>query len=292
MSTAYNVVFGCPRSGTTFLMTALSGLPNSETVTGMIYPPHIAHLVNQGLADEWKACLGRGLQFSLDAYLERCVNWRFWGLYRLFRGDIGLKEVWPLLRQRRTVGNIIYKEPFLAFSPEFVYESIPDVKIIYLYRDGRDSADSLVRTYAALADEKLENLDALEVALGSPVRGRFVPWWVERGREEEFLACSPFVRNVWMWKEMVNRCQNFFRRPDIADSCRVLTVKYEELMSDPLTQGERIVGYLEQRMTRTLRKRFAAAHTRSIGVHKRRPTTEIEAANRIAAVELELCGYR
>jgi hypothetical protein len=119
----------------------------------------------------------------------------------------------------------------------------------------------------------------------------YIPWWVVEGQESEFLACSPYVRSIWMWKEMVRRCHEYFHTTEVACSRRVLTVKYEDLMRDPLVYGKAVVEHLGGEITPTLRKRLVGAHVRSIGAYKRRDPAEVKEAERIAAAELAMCGY-
>lgn len=49
---SYNVILGCPRSGTTFLVDSLKAMPNSECISGHLLPIVIPHLVNQNLSPE------------------------------------------------------------------------------------------------------------------------------------------------------------------------------------------------------------------------------------------------
>lgn len=66
----YNVIFGCPRSGTTFLFEALNALPNSECSSGHLFPLALAHLVNQPLSAEAHECITHSFEFSVQDYLE------------------------------------------------------------------------------------------------------------------------------------------------------------------------------------------------------------------------------
>ena len=99
--------------------------------------------------------------------------------------------------------RIVYKEPFFAFAPEYAYEALPSGRIVYIVRDGRDVADSLVRSYDVLTDEKLAGLGTTEAPLGRRHGRLYVPWWVEEGREGEFAVATPYVRAIWMWSAMV-----------------------------------------------------------------------------------------
>ncbi|HEY9831805.1 MAG TPA: hypothetical protein V6D26_14580, partial [Stenomitos sp.] len=101
----------------------------------------------------------------------------------------------------------------------------------------------------------------------------------------------PYVRAIWMWKEMVGRCHNFFSQPEVAETGRVLLVKYEDLVSDSLKVGELIANHFGTQMNRQLQKQIKKAHPQSIGIHKRRNPQEIEEAERIAQTELKLYGY-
>jgi len=94
-----------------------------------------------------------------------------------------------------------------------------------------------------------------------------------------------------MWKEMVRRCQEYFTTFHVTTSGRVQFIKYEDFVREPLRYGEQIVGHLGENMTRKVSRRLRKAHTKSIGIHKRRDPKEIEDATRIAREELSLLGY-
>lgn len=292
MKVQYCIVLGCPRSGTTFLMTALRTLANSECISGLLIPVSIPHLVNYSLPDYIYNVLAFELEASLQNYLDSGIpSSRFSALHQWLKGYMSSQEFFQALQRKRVVERIIYKEPFLSFAPEFTYRALPDCRILHLYRDGRDCADSLVRTYDVLTDEKLMALNTSEMPIGRKYDARYVPWWVEEGREEEFLGSTPYVRAIWMWKEMVGRCHNFFSQPEVAETGRVLLVKYEDLVSDSLKFGELIANHFGTQMNRQLQKQIKKAHPQSIGIHKRRNPQEIEEAERIAQTELKLYGY-
>ena len=291
MDVDYNVILGCPRSGTTFLVDALQALPNSECITGHLFPLAIAHLVNQPLTAEVYNCLSRSFEFSIQDYLESIEKARVPAIYRWLSKNLTSQELIQALKGDRTIERAIYKEPFLAFAPEFTYNALPKCKIIHIYRDGRDCADSLMRKYQVLTDEKLTSEHRAEMPIGRKYDHRYVPWWVEPGRDEEFLACSPYVRAVWMWKEMTGRCYDFFSRPNVAESGRVLLLKYEDLVSDPIQYAEVVANHFGCQMNDRLQKAFAGAHNSSVGIYQRREAKEIQAANEIAKAELRSYGY-
>lgn len=286
------IVFGAPRSGTTFLMSALSANPELECVSGNLLPVGIAHLAAQDLPDEIRESLKRSLRGGLADYLES-------SLYR--SRAAALRKWWMASRRpsmlraalagRRVERMLVYKEPFLAFAPRLAYDALPEARLIYIFRDGRDVADSLVRSYDVLSDRRLADLESNELQLGRKVGELYVPWWVSDADGESFLRASPYVRAIWMWREMARRCIEFFARPEVASSGRLLQVRYEDLIGDPLAQGQAIVGHLGKPLTPRMRKRLLGAHPRSIGAHRQREQAELAEAERLAGAELRALGY-
>lgn len=287
----YGLVLGCPRSGTTFLMTCLNALPNSECVSGHLLPVPIPHIVNCSLDSEVYAALSRTVEFAFRDYLESIAQARVPAVARWLNGAMTNQELIQALRRKRKIERLIYKEPFLSFAPEFIYHSLPNCRIIHIYRDGRDAADSLVRRYDVLTDEKLMTLSTAEMPLGRKYDHRYVPWWVKDGSEAKFLDCTPYVRAIWMWKEMVRRCHDFFSLPEVIASERVMLLRYEDLVSNSLQYGESVAEHLGSTMNNQLQRKFKQAKTSSIGIHKRRDEREVEAGENIAKTELELYGY-
>jgi hypothetical protein len=292
MPTAAGIVFGAPRSGTTFLMRVLEALPGVEAVSGNLMPVGVVHVAAQPLPGEIREALQRSFAGSFEDYLEssvyrsRSAALRKWSIAS--RSPATLRAA---LEAKRGESTIVYKEPFLALVPELAYDALGDARLVYLYRDGRDVADSLVRTYDVLSDAKLARLSTNEVMLGEKLGELYVPWWVPAPEREEFLASSPYVRAIYMWREMARRSAAFLERPEVAASRRVLPVRYEELMSDPLTQGQAVAAHLGQPLSPLARKRLAGAHTNSHGIHRRRDAAEIAAAERVAGAELRALGY-
>jgi Sulfotransferase family len=292
MSVEYGIVLGAPRSGTTFLMDVLDTLPDAECVTGNLLPVGIAHLAAQPLSDELPSLLRRSFRGALSDYLVGPAFRSPWAALRKWRligcPPLGLVGAARGVRRERV---LVYKEPFLAFAPALAYGLSGEAPVIHVVRDGRDVADSLVRSYDVLSDRKLAGLESNEVMIGRRAGELYVPWWVVTGEEQRFLAASPYVRAIWMWREMVRRCRELFADPRVAQSGRVLHVRYEDLVADPLAEGERIVGHLRQRSTRRTRRRLRAASAGSIGIHRRRERHEIAAAEQLAGEELAALGY-
>lgn len=288
----FGIVLGCPRSGTTFLMRVLNTLPDTECVTGIIFPSAIPQIVNYPLSPEVYRALVVEFKQSLLRYLHSGLfNARAAAVQKWIAAPTGLGGLRKALRGERSVDRLIYKEPFLSFAPAFAHEALPEARIVHIYRDGRDCADSLARSYNVLTDDKLTHLRSAEMRLGRKVDHRYVPWWVEEGQEDAFLATTPYVRAIWMWKTMVRRCHDFFASPSMASSGRVLNLCYEDLMREPLKQGQAVAAHLGVATNKPFYRQLKNAHTRSIGIHRQRSAEEIQAAERIAGDELRLYGY-
>jgi hypothetical protein len=273
-------------------MHALNTVPDAACVSGIVFPATIPQFIRQPLPAPIREALVVELEQSLLRYLHsglfrsRAVALQKWLAAR--NGVRGLRQA---LRGQQDVRRLIYKEPFLSFAPDYAFEALPGARFVYLYRDGRDCADSLARTYGILTDARLADLRSTEARLGRRHGDRYVPWWVDEGRDDAFLAATPYGRAAWMWKEMVRRCHTFFARPEVAASGQVLALRYEDLMREPLAHGGAVAAHLGVPLNRRFRRRLEEAHTRSIGAYERRGPLEVREAERIAGEELRLLGY-
>ena len=286
------IVLGAPRSGTTFLMGVLDALDEAECVTGNLFPIPMLHLAAQPLPAETEGVIERSFAGAMRDYAESAAyRSRLAALRKWWAASRRPSALAPALRGERRERVLVYKEPFLAFAPQLAFDALPESRIVYLVRDGRDVADSLLRKYDVLSDAKLAGLDSNEAPIGRRHGEIFVPWWVSAGEEEAFAAADQFVRAAWMWREMNARCEALLARPEVQESGRVLIVVYEELMADPVPQGRALIEHLGMRTTRRAERRLAEGHTRSFGIHRGREESSIRGAEQVAAPQLSRFGY-
>ncbi len=290
--TDHAIVFGAPRSGTTFLMGVLDALPEAECVTGNLFPIAFAHLAAQPLPAETREVVARGLRGAFRDYADSAVyHSRLAALRKWWVASRRPGELRAAAEGGRAERVLVYKEPFLSFAPELAFDALPGSRLIYLVRDGRDVADSMVRKYDTLSDRKLASLETNEAPIGKRYGEICIPWWVESGEERAFAEADQYGRAIWLWSEMNARCQRFLERADVRGSGRVLTVRYEELMADPAGRGRALVEYLGMRMNGRARRRLEQAHTRSLGIHRSRDPASVRLAERVAAGQLSRLGY-
>ena len=286
------VVFGAPRSGTTFLMGVLDALPEAECVTGNLFPIAIAHLAAQPLPAETLQTIERGFRGALGDYADDALyRSRSAALRKWWVASRRLGALRSAARGARGERVLVYKEPFLSFSPQLAFDALPASRLVYLVRDGRDVADSLLRKYDVLSNAKLGGLETNEAPIGRRYGEIHVPWWVEEGEEDAFAAADQFGRAIWMWSEMNARCQDFLERPEVKRSGRVLAVRYEELMATPVEQGEALAEHLGMRLTGHARRRLEEAHVRSLGIHRKRDAASVRRAEEIAGEQLGRLRY-
>ncbi|MEP0928077.1 sulfotransferase [Leptolyngbya sp. SLC-A1] len=272
-------------------MDCLQALPYTECLSGISFPVPMAHLAAQKLPEQINHCLEYSLESSLNVYLDAVPNSRFRAFHRLLTGSMSSNEAIELFRRKRQLQNLIYKEPFFSFAPKFIQQALPKSKIIYLVRDGRDCANSLVKSYDVLTDEKLKGFRTSESPFGYMYQGMCIPWWVEGDQASDFLEASPYVRAIWMWKEMVKCCDRFFCQDEVISNGRVLQISYEDLAREPITVGEKISKHLGVQTSDRFIKNLQKASPKSIGKYKTRDPLEVKSAEQVAYDELKFHNY-
>ena len=158
-------VVGSPRSGTTFLASAIGSLPG---------------FVDLGEVAPLKAAVP-----ELAALTPREAAAR-------------LRRLLAVARRVGLVGAVrpVEQTPEMAFVVHAVPLAYPAARVVHIVRDGRDAVCSLLEK-PWLRREQAQADDA-----GVPY-GAYARFWVEPERRGEFEAASDASRAAWVWRSYV-----------------------------------------------------------------------------------------
>lgn len=288
-------IVGCPRSGTSFLSSCIGSIDQIEQFVGVLVPPRMMHQI--GMRSEV-----HGEPAEELLWIVRDIFWQaFWRRIR-FRAERAAQVVyrrkpWYWVLQRPTIEGryFSYKEPFLAFAMRELAAHFPESKLVHIIRDGRDNADSMIRSYPhalsdrVLGDRSLALNKVSEIGIPRRFGERYVPWWIKEGEEEHFLACSQYGRYVWMWREMVSRVQNCGKQ---VGGGRYLELRYESIVSQPQENAEGILRFLGFDTSRSLLRRLGHGRVDSVGIGRKNQSAQfLDEAQAIAGPLLHSLNY-
>jgi Sulfotransferase family len=159
-------VFGCPRSGTTFLAGAIGAVPG---------------FVDLGEVHPVKAAIPELSGVEAGVAADR------------------LRRILDRVRRLGLVGSRrgVEQTPEISFVLPAVARAFPEATLVHALRDGRDVVCSLLER-GWLRSGRGGSDDA-GIAYGSQAR-----FWVEPGREGEFEAASDARRAAWAWRRYVS----------------------------------------------------------------------------------------
>ena len=159
-------VVGSPRSGTTFLATAIGSLPG---------------FVDLGEVAPLKAAIPELSALAPEDAAPR------------------VRRVLAVSRRLGFVGNLraVEQTPETAFVVAAVRRAFPRAQIVHIVRDGRDVVCSLLERGWLSAGRSGEEDDARRPYGAEP---RF---WVEPERAEEFSRATEARRAAWAWRRYV-----------------------------------------------------------------------------------------
>jgi hypothetical protein len=158
-------VFGCPRSGTSFLARAIGSSPG---------------FVDLGEVAALKAAVPELVRLD-----ERAASVR-------------IRRLLTVTRRLCLAGGLraVEQTPETAFVATAATAAMPSARLVHIVRDGRDVVCSLLERGWLSAGRR--GTDDAGLAYGS--YGRF---WVEDGRQGEFEAASDARRAAWAWRRYV-----------------------------------------------------------------------------------------
>jgi hypothetical protein len=158
-------VLGSPRSGTTFLASAIGSVPG---------------FVDLGEVAALKAAIPELVR------LPEAEAWR------------RLRRILVIARRVGLVGSVrpVEQTPEMAFLIGAARNAYPEARFVHILRDGRDVVCSLLekRWLKPSADGRDD--------AGLPY-GEYARFWVEPERREEFAAVSDARRAAWVWRSYV-----------------------------------------------------------------------------------------
>jgi hypothetical protein len=159
-------VFGCPRSGTTFLAGAIGGVPG---------------FVDLGEVPPLKAAVAELTPLDPEQAAAR------------------VRRILDRVRRLGLVGSRrgVEQTPETAFVLPAVARAFPEALLVHIVRDGRDVACPLLER--GWLSRGRDGRDDAGAAYGPQAR-----FWVEPGREEEFEATSDARRAAWAWRRYVS----------------------------------------------------------------------------------------
>lgn len=286
-------IVGCPRSGTTFLSNCVGAIPGVREFVGILAPPRIMHLIGDDKSNQTRDELLSCVRDSFWQAFWRRIYFRNEKLMLLANRSLTIKE---FLEKPNMDGKLFcYKEPFLCFAIEHFARHFPNSKFIHIIRDGRDTADSMVRSYGdalsdeVLASEKLSYNKVSEIGTWRRVNGFNYPWWLPISEEASFKSMSKYGRYVRLWKEMTIRCRSL---KGILGYDRYFEIRYEDFVSDPTKHGHEIRRFLKKPSSTSFRRRLNRAFTASTNISKKNQAEDLlNESLEIAGDLLEELGY-
>jgi hypothetical protein len=224
-------IVGAPRSGTTFLGSCLGRLPEIS----YHFEPRLTKAAAEHVYDgSWSERRGAALfRISYSALLLAALD-----------GGRRFAE----------------KNPENSFLVPFLAAMSPTAQFVHIIRDGRDAAVSHAeKPWLAAASAGSGRLGHARQPFGPHAR-----WWVEPGRRQEFATVPDIVRTAWCWRRFTEAAlEGLATLP----AGRVLEVRYEAVVTDPMTAADALAGFLGTSSggREALRAGLAGASADSVG---------------------------
>ena len=227
-------VVGSPRSGTTFVGSALAKVPG---VTYQFEPVAVKAAVPYIWSGTWSERTGA----------------------RVVRFTHGMLKVIDFEWGR----TLVEKTPRNVFIVERLARWYPGARFLGLIRDGRDVAASWARQ--PWLQEEPPGRRRYEP--GGYAYGPRPPFWVEPERVDEFRTTTTAHRCIWGWRAHTER---WLAAKASLDASRWLELRYEDLVVDPTEASRQLTDFLDldRRASTVLGEALAAATPASIGSWK------------------------
>lgn len=276
------LIIGCPRSGTTLLFNILSEVPSlwsmgyeSKEIIEHFHPPS-ARNWESGTLDAGDLT-PTSQSYMLKAFEHNAAPGTFWRRVNHLRGWLRGNPLWQKVKQRgqteqvgsaassalprqglntirslvrarnallprskKTAIQLLEKTPENCLRLSFLLALFPDARIVYLTRDGRSNVNSLIEGW------KQPHLfpgyqvpESLNIPGYTRERWAFtlIPGWRDLVNSSLEEVCA------WQWV----RCNEavLAHRTQTREQVPYLTLRYEDLVSDPAATLSRIAEFLQ-----------------------------------------------
>lgn len=203
-------IIGSPRSGTTFLGKVIENVPS---ISYQFEPPMTKY-------------------YSKLVYNKE-VNPK--------EADIFYKLIYTILHKfiNKNGTRFAEKTPRNVFIAEFLYKIFPKAKFIYIYRDGRDVACSLLNKPWHLK----KNENSMKREPGGYLYGPFPHYYIEKDRHVEYYNTSDLHRCIWVWK---NHAKEGIELEKNMPHDVFFKIKYEELIGNPEKVVKNMLWFLNE----------------------------------------------
>jgi hypothetical protein len=211
-------IFGSPRSGSTWLLKMLAESPDVAPFDEPLIGLHLGHFVC-----DHPGAVAEDLDETNCTFSRVAKDAKGYFFAEQF-ADVWAEPLGRLIRARfqaQAAGRpvVAIKEPNGSQAADLILRAVPESRLLFLLRDGRDVVDSEVAAYSR----------------GSWMSRRYPLRGIEPGQREPFLKEAA---HKWVWQ---TRIVNAAFEQHAADK---LLVRYEELRSDPDAQMQRVFGWL------------------------------------------------
>jgi len=290
-------LLGSPRSGTTFLSSVVTSANDVEEFVGILAPSRLMHLLaklEKSKSDHCKSITTCIRDVFWHAFIKR-RTWRTERFVKLLKGKISLIGLFKPLSVKNSL--FTYKEPLMCLAASVFAKEFNSSKFVHIIRDGRDVAASFLRRYPdalsdhVLLDQELASRKNSEIGSFRLYSKWVIPWWVESGREDEFVHASKFCRCLWLWRILL---EHALELRDNLPADRYLEVFYEELTISSRDVGEKILRFIGKESNACFNRQMRKAYITSIGSYKkyvsRGEVTEDE-INAVAGCMLRRLNY-
>jgi hypothetical protein len=201
-------VVGAARSGTSFLGDCIGRLPE---ISYHREPP---------------ATKAAGRYVYQDMWSYRRSKLFFSSIYRML---LWMEKDGDLRFSEKTPTNV-FLIPFLA-------KAFPESQFVHIIRDGRDASSSHMQKPWLRAEDAFSG----DREPGGYLYGPWPKFWVEPERRDEFLRTSDARRMAWAWRRYT---EAGMAQADALGPERYHELRYESLVRDPDSEGERILDFL------------------------------------------------